>query len=65
MRDVHRYAAKHMIRVYGAQEAARRARSTYFTLIGDSGVQFWADVMVAVNTLVRERGGYDGSRKEA
>jgi hypothetical protein len=54
-----------MVRVYGLQEAGARARRTYFTLIGDIGVQFWADVMVAVNTLVRERGGYDGSRKKA
>jgi hypothetical protein len=65
MRDAHRYAAEHMVRVYGIQEAGARARRTYFTLIGDIGVQFWADVMVAVNTLVRERGGYDGSRKKA
>lgn len=65
MRDAHRYAAEHMVRVYGLQEAAARARRTYFTLIGDVGVQFWADVMVAVDTLVRERGGHNGPRKEA
>lgn len=62
MRDVHRYAAEHMIRVYGPQEAAQRARRNYFTIFGEAGVMFWADVMVAVNRLVRE-GGYDGTRK--
>jgi hypothetical protein len=63
MCDVHRYAAEHMIRVYGPQEAAKRARRNYFTILGEGGVIFWADVWVAVSKLVREQGGYDGTRK--
>lgn len=62
MRDSHRYAAAHMIRVYGPLEAAQRARRNYFTMVGENGVKFWADVMVAVNQLVREKGGFDGAR---
>lgn len=59
MRDVHRYAAAHMVRVHGAVEAAVRARRNYFTILGAAGVEFWADVMVAVNQL------RDKVRKEA
>lgn len=51
MRDVHRYAAQHMVRVHGPDEAAARARRNYFTILGNAGVEFWADVMVAVNQL--------------
>jgi hypothetical protein len=51
MRDVHRYAAAHMVRVHGSKEAAERARRNYFTILGNAGVEFWADVMVAVNQL--------------
>jgi len=65
MRDVHRYAAEHMIRIYGPLEAAIRSRRNYFTMVGDAGVHFWADVMVAVNSIVRDGGGRDGATPHA
>lgn len=51
MRDVHRFAAAHMVRVHGADEAAARAQRNYLTIFGNAGVEFWADVMVAVKQL--------------
>jgi hypothetical protein len=62
MRDCHQYAAEHMIRLYGLQEARWRARALYFGILGDAGVIFWADVMVAVNAIARARGLDNGAR---